>query len=68
MNFSQILVWIVMVWVIIAPAVQLVQDYYQKKELCSNLYSKTVNYEACLAKRVTDSLKLIKPIDTEVEE
>lgn len=36
--------------------------------MCRQLYSKTVNYETCMGKNFQDITKLIKPIDTEVEE
>lgn len=41
-------------------------NYDATKAICSNLYSKTANYETCMGKNFQDIAKLIKPIDTEV--
>ena len=43
-------------------------NYDATKAICSNLYSRTANYEACMSRKFEDTVKLIKPIDTEVEE
>ncbi len=58
--------WIMIIWLIIIPILQIIEDYNQKKALCSNLYSKTVNYEACMNKIFRDTVKLVRPVDTEV--
>ena len=55
-------------YIIFAVGLCIRLDYDATKALCSNLYSKTSNYEACMNKDFQDTAKLIKPIDTEVEE
>lgn len=54
-------------YIIFAVGLCIRLDYDATKALCSNLYSKTSNYEACVNKDFQDTAKLIKPIDTEVE-
>ena len=55
-------------YVLFAIGIHIRLDYDATKAICSNLYSQTVNYEACMNKDFQDTVKLIKPIDTEVEE
>lgn len=62
------LLWGIMVtfWGAIAVCAGL--DEIKVQTICRQLYSQTANFEACIDKNFNVVVKLIKPIDTEVEE
>lgn len=56
-----------LIYVLVFIFTNVSRESFNNKQLCRQLYSHTFSYEACLNRTIDKNIKLIKPIDMEVE-